>query len=268
MLLFVASTLSALAPRPAALVPRLATATEVEKQFGDQRLVVLFDCFGFFEQKTLITLSANKSVTYGPGMISEGPGEWRVVEGDPADGEDPDDNFLEFTQPMTMLYRELYNVPGGIVYWRGKVVGDRIEEGVAISESNLKAAFSFRALLAKLQGIRFQKEGTFTADLVTDETDPASLPQPVRLDLFDPPPDGDEDEEEDKKGYRVALSAPSKRRKKKQQQGADDDDGGGGNSGGTAAEDKSGGGGGGGASSSSSLSQKKKGFAASPPSSD
>ena len=77
-------------------------------------------------------------------------------------------------------------MPAGVVFWRGRCVdrggaGVDVVDGVAISES----ASTARKLLAKVGGAGFQKEGAFTARLVLPTDDPAALPQPVSIELFD-----------------------------------------------------------------------------------
>lgn len=143
-----------------------------------------FACFGFKKRDCIISLAEDGTVTFRAGMISAGPGDWRVVAGDPDDGERPEDCFLEMTQPVTTLYKELYNVPGGIVYWRGKINEKdlSIEDGLAISETQLAKSLSPQAVVAKLQGIQFQKEGTFSATLITEDT--TDLPQPVSIEFM------------------------------------------------------------------------------------
>jgi hypothetical protein len=146
----------------------------------------MFSCFGFYNCDCLLTLGSGGTAAFSAGMISDGPGEWRVVSGDPEDGEDPRDAYLEFSQPVTEVYSELYNVPSGVVFWRGRVAseGNRltIVEGIAISESSDTS----RKLVAKLTGSAgFQKEGDFTARAVLPTDDPATLPQPVSIELYD-----------------------------------------------------------------------------------
>ena len=82
---------------------------------------------------------------------------------------------------MTEVYSELYNVPSGVVFWRGRVANQEgrlaIVDGVAISESSDTS----RKLVAKLTGgAGFQKEGDFTARAVAPGDDPATLPRAVK----------------------------------------------------------------------------------------
>lgn len=162
-----------------------ASPAEVALRLADERLVLSFACFGFFKRECLVNLKSDASLTFAAGMVSAEPGEWRVVGGDVDDGERAADSYLEFSQPLTDTYRELYDVPGGVVFWRGRVIdaGGALEvvDGVAISESTSTA----RKLLSKIGGPGFQKEGAFTARVVSPDDDPAGLPQPVTIELFD-----------------------------------------------------------------------------------
>ncbi|CAE7203263.1 unnamed protein product [Symbiodinium sp. KB8] len=54
-------------------------------------------------------------------MVAKELGAWCVIEGDPNEGEDPNDLFIEFTQPLTDLYKEAFTVPGGTAFWRGRL---------------------------------------------------------------------------------------------------------------------------------------------------
>ncbi|KAH8067444.1 hypothetical protein JL721_7555 [Aureococcus anophagefferens] len=178
-------------PRPGARAPRgagvslRASPSDVAAALGDERLVLNFACFGFYERDCLLELDGDGTCEYSAGMISDGPGEWRVVGGDPDGGESPADAYLEFSQPMTEIYRELYNVPSGTVFWRGRVVpsggGYAVVDGVAISRPSQASA----ALKVVLSGGGFQKEGTFTGRLVLPDDDEDDLPQPVSIELFD-----------------------------------------------------------------------------------
>lgn len=187
-LLACAASTHAFAGPPAATARRALAATTADAASGlaDTQLVLNFACFGFKKRDCLLTLGSGGTATFSAGMISEGPGEWRVVSGDPDDGEDARDAYLEFSQPITEVYSELYNVPSGVVFWRGKVAseGSRmcVVDGIAISESSDQA----RKLVGKLTGSAgFQREGDFTARAVAPGDDPATLPQPVSIELFD-----------------------------------------------------------------------------------
>mmetsp|Transcript_2149 Transcript_2149/g.6527 ORF Transcript_2149/g.6527 Transcript_2149/m.6527 type:complete len:240 (+) Transcript_2149:130-849(+) len=195
--LAVADGFQHLAARPARRVPtdrgssrriaRAATPGDIAERLADSELVLEFDCFGFYNQDCLLTLGAGGGATFSAGMISDGPGEWRVTSGDPDDDENPADSFLEFSQPMTEVYSELYNVPSGVVFWRGRVdaAAERllVVDGLAISESKNAGAGK---LVNKLTGGGgFAREGRFSARAVLPGDDPSTLPQPVSIELYD-----------------------------------------------------------------------------------
>jgi len=121
-------------------------------------------------------------------LASSWPLPLQVAPGDADGGEDPSAAYLEFSQPVTELYSELYNIPSGLVFWRGRVdlASEKLQivEGTAISEASkepVSLMLSPGALLDRLRGAAFQREGTFTATLAADE---AVLPQPVAIELI------------------------------------------------------------------------------------
>ena len=141
-----------LATKPRRTVPLRSSTADATTGLADTQLVLKFACFGFKDRDCLLTLGSGGTATFSAGMVSDGPGEWRVVAGDPEDGENPRDAYLEFSQPVTEVYSELYNVPSGVVFWRGRVANEggrlAIVDGVAISESSDTS----RKLVAKLTG--------------------------------------------------------------------------------------------------------------------
>lgn len=179
------------APVATPAVTRLAAAPfakpfEVQVMLINQDYVMSFDAFGFKEGECIVRFGEGGGVTFSAGMVARETGEWRVVAGDPADGENPSDIFVEFAQPMTELYSELYNVPGGVVYWRGRILSNlTIVDGLGISELVVAKTLTPQALLAKLQGITFQREGTFTA---VPAREARTVPEPVNLELLDDVP--------------------------------------------------------------------------------
>ena len=50
--------------------------------------------FGFPDYESLLTLHANGTVHFHAGMVSKELGAWSVIEGDPEEGEDPNDLFI------------------------------------------------------------------------------------------------------------------------------------------------------------------------------
>ena len=109
--------------------PPAASTADAATGLADTQLVLKFACFGFKDRDCLLTLGSGGTATFSAGMVSDGPGEWRVVAGDPEDGENPRDAYLEFSQPVTEVYSELYNVPSR----RGLLARPRREQGRAFS---------------------------------------------------------------------------------------------------------------------------------------
>ena len=168
-------------------------ATSVDaSSFAGERLKVTFSCFNLEDKQCLVELTEGGEVLYSMGMISERPGEWRVVAGDPSDGEDPKDSFLEFSQPLTFYYSDMFNIPSKMVFWRGKIDGTKIVEGLAISENAVPKDFDEwwallsnggpKAVLDRINGPKFTKEGTFTAEVLTENT---PLPKMVDIQVED-----------------------------------------------------------------------------------
>ena len=97
------------APRPAGLPHRrlpasgtpsaparralAASTADAATGLADTQLVK-FACFGFKDRDCLLTLGSGGTATFSAGMVSDGPGEWRVVAGNPEDGENPRDAYL------------------------------------------------------------------------------------------------------------------------------------------------------------------------------
>lgn len=77
--------------------------------------------FGFPDYESLIDLISNGTVHFYGGMVSSELGAWSVIEGDANSGENPDDLYLEFSQPLTERYKEVFLVPGGVAFWRGRL---------------------------------------------------------------------------------------------------------------------------------------------------
>lgn len=57
--------------------------------------------FGFPDYESLLTLHANGTVHFHAGMVSKELGAWSVIEGDPEEGEDPNDLFIVSWQMWT-----------------------------------------------------------------------------------------------------------------------------------------------------------------------
>lgn len=166
-----------------------ASAAEVTARLADETLLLESEVFGDRVESQLSLLGSGKA-RFSAGLVAAREGDWRVVQGDPEEGEDPRDCFLEFSQPLTWFYAWRFDIRADEVYWRGRVLEEeplRVVEGVAISESvwddwteDWRKALDLRAAFAKyVLGNKFQKEGTFQATLV----DPAELPQPLNLEF-------------------------------------------------------------------------------------
>ena len=84
-LLACAASTSAFAGPPAAPARRALAASTADAATGlaDTQLVLKFACFGFKDRDCLLTLGSGGTATFSAGMVSDGPGEWRVVAGDP-----------------------------------------------------------------------------------------------------------------------------------------------------------------------------------------
>ncbi|CAK9001692.1 unnamed protein product [Durusdinium trenchii] len=92
-----------------------------EMQLCDTTLKLVSSVFGFPDYESLLTLNSNGTARFYAGMVSKELGAWSVIEGDPNEGEDPSDLYLEWTQPLTDAYKEAFTVPGGTAFWRGKL---------------------------------------------------------------------------------------------------------------------------------------------------
>ena len=75
-----------LAAPPRRTVPLRSSTADAATGLADTQLVLKFACFGFKDRDCLLTLGSGGTATFSAGMVSDGPGEWRVVAGDPEDG--------------------------------------------------------------------------------------------------------------------------------------------------------------------------------------
>ena len=78
-----AASTSAFAGPPAAPARRALAASTADAATGlaDTQLVLKFACFGFKDRDCLLTLGSGGTATFSAGMVSDGPGEWRVAAG-------------------------------------------------------------------------------------------------------------------------------------------------------------------------------------------
>lgn len=137
-----------------------------EKKLIGTTLCLTSSVFGFPDFKSLVDLRRDGSVYFYGGMISKEPGRWSVIEGDPTDGESPDDLYLELVQPLTERYINIFTVPGGTCFWRAKLnfqvkgqgkvpLAVLLEGGLVVSERE--------------EGKKLVREGIFTAVAVDEE---------------------------------------------------------------------------------------------------
>lgn len=92
-----------------------------EFELCNKTLKLTSSVFGFPDYESLIDLISDGTVRFYGGMVSSELGAWSVIEGDANSGENPDDLYLEFSQPLTERYKEVFLVPGGVAFWRGRL---------------------------------------------------------------------------------------------------------------------------------------------------
>lgn len=136
---------------------------QAEAELIGRTLSLTSSVFGFPEFRSLVELRDDASVRWFGGMISKEPGKWCVVSGDPNEGEDPKDLYVQFSQPLTQKYIDAFNIQGEQCFWRGKldirprddVVQVSIDGGVVCSEFQ--------------DGTKLVREGIFTGVTVDEE---------------------------------------------------------------------------------------------------
>lgn len=135
-----------------------------EMQLCNTTLKLVSNVFGFPDYESLLTLHDNGTVRFYAGMVSKGLGAWSVIEGDPEEGEDPSDLFIEWTQPLTDAYKDAFIVPGGTAFWRGKLNFKTtkskkqkvfVEGGIIVSEREKEGPFGQESIV---------REGIFSAE--------------------------------------------------------------------------------------------------------
>ncbi|CAK9001605.1 unnamed protein product [Durusdinium trenchii] len=128
---------------------------------GDITMLVS-SVFGFPDYESLLTLNSNGTARFYAGMVSKELGAWSVIEGDPNEGEDPSDLYLEWTQPLTDAYKEAFTVPGGTAFWRGKL-------NFRTTKSKKQKVFVEGGIIAswlpcqRPEGTKLVREGIFSA---------------------------------------------------------------------------------------------------------
>eukprot|EP00931_Biecheleriopsis_adriatica_P006344 TRINITY_DN107758_c0_g1_i1.p1 TRINITY_DN107758_c0_g1~~TRINITY_DN107758_c0_g1_i1.p1 ORF type:complete len:292 (+),score=69.02 TRINITY_DN107758_c0_g1_i1:52-876(+) len=117
--------------------------------------------YGFPDFEHLLALNGDGTVRFYGGMVSKEPGAWSVIEGDKTEGEDPNDLYIEWTQPLTEKYQEAFDISSKTCFWRGKLnfkptkSGNRrpyVEGGIVVSEAQ--------------EGKKLVREGVFSAEAV------------------------------------------------------------------------------------------------------
>jgi len=133
-----------------------------EMQLCNTTLKLTSSVFGFPDYESLVTLNDDGTIRFFAGMIAKELGAWCVIEGDPNEGEDPNDLYIEFTQPLTDAYKEAFTVPGGTAFWRGRLnfrttkakrQKTFVEGGIVVSERE--------------EGSKLVREGIFSAESAT-----------------------------------------------------------------------------------------------------
>uniref|UniRef100_A0A7S1S6X3 Uncharacterized protein n=1 Tax=Alexandrium catenella TaxID=2925 RepID=A0A7S1S6X3_ALECA len=152
--------------------------------------------FGFPDFPALIDLTDDGRVRYYGGMVAKELGYWCVVEGNPEDGERPQDLYLEFTQPLTDRYIAAFTVPGGKCIWRGKLdikggsndLSVSVEGGIVVSERNegkdLVREGVFRAVSVDAQAaeaVRAKSKEAFERALTTPKGESTGFKTPARI---------------------------------------------------------------------------------------
>lgn len=151
--------------------------------------------FGFPDFKSLIHLNDDGSVRFGGGMVSKEPGAWSVVEGDKNEGENPNDLFLEFTQPLLDNYKKSFNIEGATCFWRGKLDIEDLKRqkvtllgGIVVSEDqdkkNLIREGVFTAVTVaqeKALEVKQKAREAFERALVTKKMESTGFKTPARI---------------------------------------------------------------------------------------
>ncbi|CAJ1346811.1 unnamed protein product [Effrenium voratum] len=168
-----------------------------EMQLCNTTLKLTSSVFGFPDYDSLLTLNNNGTARFYAGMVSKEMGAWSVVEGDPEEGEDPSDLYLEWTQPLTDTYKESFTVPGGTAFWRGKLNFRTtkskkqkvfVEGGIVVSERDegkklvREGIFSAQSASAKMIEETIQKaREAFERALTTPKAETSGFKTPARI---------------------------------------------------------------------------------------
>eukprot|EP00439_Symbiodinium_sp_Y106_P037614 s3351_g4.t1 len=199
---FVGLSPQARLPRPAqrATMPEFdmnSVVDRTEMQLCNTTLKLTSSVFGFPDYESLVTLNDDGTILFFGGMVAKELGAWCVIEGDPNEGEDPNDLFIEFTQPLTDLYKEAFTVPGGTAFWRGRlsfrttkakkqkvfveggiVVSER-EEGTSLVREGIFSAES--ATKKMVEDTRQKAQAAFQRALSTPKAESTGFKTPARI---------------------------------------------------------------------------------------
>jgi len=151
--------------------------------------------FGFPDFKSLIHLRDDGSVKFGGGMVSKEPGAWSVVEGDKDEGENPNDLFLEFTQPLLDTYKRSFNIEGPTCFWRGKLDIKNLKRqdvtvlgGIVVSEDKDQKTLIREGVFTAVtveksaaQECRQKAREAFERALVTPKSESTGFKTPARI---------------------------------------------------------------------------------------
>jgi len=134
-----------------------------EKELIGTTLRLKSSVFGFPNFQSLMDLRGDGTVYFYGGMISREPGNWCVVEGDPENGERPDDLYLEFTQPLTERYKKAFQMPKSTCFWRAKL------EVRKDKKKGPKFALEGGQVVSESEKGDLVSEGVFTAESVSED---------------------------------------------------------------------------------------------------
>jgi len=142
------------------------TRDSVLEELKGKKMRLTASIFGFPGFRSIVEFRADGSAHFSAGMVAKQAGGWNLENGDPDEGESEDDLYVQFTQPLTEKYIDMFTVPGGTCFWRGKIDvrgGSKkrriaVEGGVVVSERE-----------ENLGKVNLVKEGTFTAIQVDDD---------------------------------------------------------------------------------------------------
>eukprot|EP00445_Apocalathium_hangoei_P065103 CAMPEP_0204120844 /NCGR_PEP_ID=MMETSP0361-20130328/7875_1 /ASSEMBLY_ACC=CAM_ASM_000343 /TAXON_ID=268821 /ORGANISM="Scrippsiella Hangoei, Strain SHTV-5" /LENGTH=305 /DNA_ID=CAMNT_0051072093 /DNA_START=17 /DNA_END=934 /DNA_ORIENTATION=+ len=143
-----------------------------EKKLLGSIICLTSSVFGFPNFKSLVQLNANgtdfQAYFFG-GMVSKGPGSWYVEEGNPKEGERPQDLYMLIKQPMTDRYKKAFSITSDNCIWRGK-----LDFGKAgLQKAKAEEAKVIGGIVVSWKDEKQEdliREGVFSAAIVDEET--------------------------------------------------------------------------------------------------